>query len=113
MILFPVFCCSSGSAGSTGMQCPMPWCGRAVLKYFTYSLMTQMQLSFIENPQVIETLAADTPQKTFTNRVCLEGSHRRSENLDAAGCPRERSPIFAIVVTDQKARLGVQWGCFT
>jgi len=106
MILFPMFCC-------------MFWLGRGYWKAMPNALVRSgsveilhvllnhaVQLAFIDNQQVIETLAADTSQKAFTNRVCLGGTNRRSENLDAAGSPGERSTVLAVVVAYQEA-----WAC--
>ena len=75
-------------------------------------LKHSVQLTFVDNQHVIETLSASTPQKPFTNRICLGCSYRCSENLDAAGGARKFRAELAVVITDQKPRVGVEGGGF-
>ena len=71
-----------------------------------------MQLTFIQNEDVIQALAADAAEKSFTNGIGFGGTNRRSQHFDAAGGTRKFRAVFAVIVADQKPRMSVEGGGF-
>ncbi len=65
-----------------------------------------VELLLLEDEQVIETLAAYTAEKAFTDGIGSRGFIRCCENLNATRLrnPREACPKLAIVITDEVLR---------
>jgi hypothetical protein len=62
-----------------------------------------MQLLFMEDQHVVQTLSSHAAQKAFTDRIGLWGVIGCFEDLDAArGCnPSETGPELPVIITDK------------
>lgn len=61
-----------------------------------------VELRFIKDQHVIQTLAPHTAQKMLTDRIRLRCANGRSHHVDAASHTGELGAIFAVIVADQK-----------
>ncbi len=82
------------------------WSGRIEIRHIGFD--HPLQLLLVEYQHVIQTLTSDTPQEAFTDRIRFGCTYRRAHNVNAAGSPRERSTVLAVVVTDQETRARVE-----
>ena len=91
---------------------PDPLMGSSSIEIGDILFEFPMQLTFIQNEDVIQTLAANTAQKPFTNGIGFGSADRRPQDFDAAGSARKFRAVFAVVVADQKSRMGAERGSF-
>jgi hypothetical protein len=92
----------------------MPWCGRNLLKYATYSRRTRYELARAENEQVVQAFPARPAEEPLAHSMRPRCLRWRAEDLDAADLrdARERRPILAVVVVAEVLRYaltGVLW----
>jgi hypothetical protein len=89
-----------------GTRWPSPWCGRAVLKWVTYSPRTETKVVFAQDDDVVETLASDAAEESFADGVHQWGPYRRLQDADACDAcrPIEGRAELAIPVTDDELR---------
>ena len=85
---------------------PLMRSGSIEIRHILFEL--SMELTFIQNEDVIQALAANTAEKSFTNGIGFGSADRRPQHFDAAGGTRKSHAIFAVIVTDQKPRAGVE-----
>ncbi len=71
-----------------------------------------MELTFIQNEDVIQALAANTAEKPFTNGIGFGSANWRPQDFDAAGGACKFRAVLAVVVADQKPRMSVEGSGF-
>src|SRR5947209_7527360 len=73
------------------------------------------QMAFIADEQMIQTLAANAADKSFTNRVGARGTKRCFDdlNLGTSGHRGKVRTVFLVVIADQVLGTLSEWGGFS
>src|SRR5215469_1493629 len=104
----PLACCTGTElAFCSGICCLMRFLRSGLIEVLDIGTQDTMQLLLLQDEQVIETLAPNTPQhtaqKAFTDGIGPWRVIGRFQDLDAAGLgnSRESHPKLAIVISDE------------
>jgi hypothetical protein len=73
-----------------------------------------MHLTLVQDEEVIEALATDTPEEPFTDGIGSWSMDGSPEHLDAAsfGYASKLGPVLPVVVAQEEARPFSPWCCF-